>query len=125
MGSYQIIYMQWLHSDCGSISFYHFLVTSSEVILEEKEEEKESEEVPAEEKKEEAPRRRPPVGGIGIMGGQMNMNLFSEMKSNKRFSTLVSCSGKIQNIDYGTSSYYRVDGMFGIFWQNSYVSFCF
>ncbi|XP_078337738.1 F-actin-uncapping protein LRRC16A-like isoform X7 [Crassostrea virginica] len=66
-------------------------ITSSEVILEEKEEdkeEKESEEAAAEEKKEEAPRRRPPVGGIGIMGGQMNMNLFSEMKSNKRFSTL-------------------------------------
>ena len=118
----------WLHSDCGSISFYHFLVTSSEVILEEKEEdkeEKESEEAAAEEKKEEAPRRRPPVGGIGIMGGQMNMNLFSEMKSNKRFSTLVSCSGKIQNIDYGTSSYYRLDGMFGFFSKILMLSFCF
>lgn len=53
--------------------------------------EKEAEEAaPSEEKKEEAPRRKPPVGGIGIMGGQMNMNIFSEMKSNKRFSTLVS-----------------------------------
>lgn len=53
--------------------------------------EKEAEEAaPTEEKKEEAPRRKPPVGGIGIMGGPMNMNIFSEMKSNKRFSTLVS-----------------------------------
>lgn len=51
--------------------------------------EKEAEEAaPTEEKKEEAPRRKLPVGGIGIMGGPMNMNIFSEMKSNKRFSTL-------------------------------------
>ncbi|XP_011426768.3 F-actin-uncapping protein LRRC16A isoform X11 [Magallana gigas] len=53
-----------------------------------KSEQEAEEAAPTEEKKEEAPRRKLPVGGIGIMGGPMNMNIFSEMKSNKRFSTL-------------------------------------
>lgn len=64
--------------------------STPEATPEKKEEEKETEDTVLEEKKEEPPKRRPPVGGVGIMGGPMNVNLFSEMKTNKRFSTLVS-----------------------------------
>ncbi|XP_056008724.1 F-actin-uncapping protein LRRC16A-like isoform X14 [Ostrea edulis] len=62
--------------------------STPEATPEKKEEEKETEDTVLEEKKEEPPKRRPPVGGVGIMGGPMNVNLFSEMKTNKRFSTL-------------------------------------
>lgn len=52
--------------------------------------EKEVEEVVfIEEKKEEVFWRKFFVGGIGIMGGSMNMNIFFEMKLNKRFFILV------------------------------------